>query len=237
MVREKKRKRDFAEEPFESDLKRRPVSKWFYVFIAIVVIMGFAIVLYPKPKEAIPSGSPNPEDLPKEDLNEYSWVAEGIPEGRLTSVTLTFNTLTYANNKDEVMFVPFFVGNVFGDSLIFDENELGVILDRANNRFALEDEEGNIVGTYSFVPEKVSDNYLTLGKYNVKYRYYVPKEGNTVYFLLAKQEFDLQFGKKFWFEGTDTDDDSWRYSVTIPMIIIIQLQCFHLMQMKTHSLK
>jgi len=195
-----------ADDEFEG-LERRPISKWFYVFIGVVAIVALAILLYPQPTEVIPEGSSDPLDLPEEDYEELSWLAEGIPEGRLTSVTLTYNNLYYANEGHRIMFVPLFVGNTFEDSFFFDANEFAVAIDRANSRFSLEDEEGKLLETYSFVPGQASNNSITFGKFDVKYRYYVPRDGNSVYFLLEKQAFGLQFGKNFWFEGTDTDDD------------------------------
>ncbi|GEM_PF-2318799 len=202
MARKREHSEKGGEERFGEEAgfgRERRVSRWFYVFLLVVIAFALFIIFQPKPGRVIPDDSNDPMDLPDFDENME------IPHDKLTAVTLSYNTLAFASDEHRIMFVPFFMGTAFEDAFVFDMNEYIAAVDRENSRFMLESEFGEHIGTYSFVPGKASDTAIEFQP-GVKYRYFVPVEGNSVYFLLEKQEFALQFGKTFWFEGTDTRD-------------------------------
>lgn len=167
--------------------------------IILIAISAFFLYFLKEPETG--------EILPADDSTTIEEEPEW--EGRLTTVYVYDGDMFFGGNdkKPHNIFFYYFSNIVEGvASAAIDTNEYYFVFDPSLNEFDVFNDNDAFLGRYSFTPGKISSEPISFSEYNIDYYYYVSVDRERMFLLLGTQEFPLQFGKNFRFEGTDSLD-------------------------------
>lgn len=178
-------------------------SKKGRLFVIAIIAIAIAIIVW----QNLPV-TPSEEEHAIEADSTFDVDSNYFPPMPMTAIYLYENELVFANNDWNIMHVFLFIESptelceiVAGEMLYYCS------FDMASGKVTFSDPFGNMLGPYSFVPGKVSDDAIEF-PLAVRYRYLVSEDKKRFYLLLDKQDFSVQFGKSLSFKGIDTDLDS-----------------------------
>jgi len=169
------------------------------IVVGLIVVIAIALVLMNLPSE------PSSEVFPAED----STTVKEEPEWeRLSSVVFYPGDFYFGGDDDYPHMLDFFYFSKIEEgwaAVPVDTNDFWFEFN--GDQFTIYTDWDERIGTYKFTPGKISEEAITIDEYEKSYYYYVSPDRENLYLLLAEQQFPAQFGKNFWFKGTDTDDD------------------------------
>lgn len=203
-----------------SEGKKQNKGIFFVLLIFIIAVIILALILF-KPEEVKPT---KPEIKPETSIPEKVKLnEEGIPFGPLTTIYFNEKVMTFADNDANIHDIWFWDSiNLIEESRFLIDDRLYTVatVDRENNNFTIVGE------TTPNIEEETINIRFELGKpkkialksiYGTPLEYYlavfkvIDKESGEEYLrmqlMLAEKEFNLQFGKKLFFAGTDINND------------------------------
>jgi len=169
------------------------------IIVGLVIVAAVALIVLNLPSE------PSSEVVPAED----STTVEVEPEWeRLSSVVLYPGDFQFGGDDSYPHILDFYYFSKIQEGWAIapiDTNDFWFEFN--GNQFTVFTDWDERVGAYKFTPGEISDEPIVFAGYEKAYYYYVSPSNENLFLLLAEQQFPAQFGKNFWFKGTDTDDD------------------------------
>jgi len=170
------------------------------VVLIVIVAIGIVFLMSQGPP---PTGEIQPADSSTTIELEPEW------ETALTTVYVYDGDLFFGG-PEVPHSVLFFIYSTIDEGVAvapIDKNDYYFVFSEYSNSFDVFGDAGAFFGSHSFNPGEISSEPLKFGEYNKDYYYYVSADGKRMIFFLGAQGFELQFGKRFYFEGTDSSDD------------------------------